>query len=409
MLLGMTLAAGGGAQEIENVLAAATPGGIEAQEAREQRRATGRQDRLPRYHRDPAFYDERAKANTLADEAETRATAESFGFTYGKEIDDLFVNVTFPPGWEMRADDHSMWSTLYDEQGRKRGSMFYKGAFYDRSATVSFWPRYVVEQIRPANWYELNSPRQLTERVQVRRTVRDDDDRYRDNGRHPGGAMSTRDYMAAKKNGYPHVFEMDEYGNAYPAYGYPPKPRTELVWEEVPLPDDQQPKPVAYETYFAYIDRATGRELWRGKTYESPYEGQVHEDPVEARARSHYAVEKMRKKAANEGMEQFITMHGADLGAGEWLIERPVPMLNADGSVAPLPFTRLDRDYTTFDECDAKLAEIRRWAKCVNATVYARKDSYFGGFEVWFAENWMKVAFEQRFGFRTNFREKDEF
>jgi len=39
-----------------------------------------------------------------------------------------------PEGWRFEQSDHSMWSNLVDGNGFKRGSMFYKAAFYDRSA-----------------------------------------------------------------------------------------------------------------------------------------------------------------------------------------------------------------------------------------------------------------------------------
>ncbi len=50
--------------------------------------------------------------------------------------DDLFVDVTLPPGWAVVPTDHHMWSELRDEKGRKRAGIFYKAAFYDRGAHV---------------------------------------------------------------------------------------------------------------------------------------------------------------------------------------------------------------------------------------------------------------------------------
>lgn len=49
---------------------------------------------------------------------------------------DIFRGAVLPAGWEKRATDHSMLSELVDAQGRKRAAIFYKAAFYDRSAHV---------------------------------------------------------------------------------------------------------------------------------------------------------------------------------------------------------------------------------------------------------------------------------
>lgn len=107
------------AGDLANVVAASTPGGIEAQEAAGQRDAV-RSQRLP-------------KDGT---QANSREGWERLGFVFHEDDDDIFVNVTFPPGWRLEATDHSMWSNLLDDKGRKRASMFYKAAFYDRSAHI---------------------------------------------------------------------------------------------------------------------------------------------------------------------------------------------------------------------------------------------------------------------------------
>jgi hypothetical protein len=61
---------------------------------------------------------------------------DRLGFKWGPPAPrgELFQQVTLPPGWEIRASDHPMWSYVRDEQGRERFSVFYKAAFYDRSA-----------------------------------------------------------------------------------------------------------------------------------------------------------------------------------------------------------------------------------------------------------------------------------
>lgn len=70
---------------------------------------------------------------------------EELGFTF-TDIpgDNLLCNATLPEGWKLEATDHSMWNSFIDEQGRERGSMFYKAAFYDRDAHMQLYNRYKV-------------------------------------------------------------------------------------------------------------------------------------------------------------------------------------------------------------------------------------------------------------------------
>lgn len=77
-----------------------------------------------------------------------RAAFESFGFTFGDPIDELFLAATLPNGWKKQATDHDMWSYILDERGRKRVAIFYKAAFYDRSAHASLEQRYSVDSYR---------------------------------------------------------------------------------------------------------------------------------------------------------------------------------------------------------------------------------------------------------------------
>lgn len=99
--------------DLRNAVIAATPGGIEAQEK--------------------AGQIEQSFASTLPKKLD-RAQFEKAGFIFANEADDLFVNVTFPKGWRKRSTDHDMWTDIVDESEKKRGSIFYKAAFYDRSA-----------------------------------------------------------------------------------------------------------------------------------------------------------------------------------------------------------------------------------------------------------------------------------
>lgn len=69
-----------------------------------------------------------------------RAQWEALGFTFGEPDPDdpMFMPATLPDGWVKRPTDHSMWSVIADNLGRERVEVFYKAAFYDRSAFMRF-------------------------------------------------------------------------------------------------------------------------------------------------------------------------------------------------------------------------------------------------------------------------------
>ncbi len=85
------------------------------------------------------------------DFANSRETLKQMGITLGAEVDDLFVKAQLPDGWTKRATDHAMWSDLLDEQGRRRAAIFYKAAFYDRSAHMSLCLRYRQDCYEPCD------------------------------------------------------------------------------------------------------------------------------------------------------------------------------------------------------------------------------------------------------------------
>lgn len=114
--------------DLANALVASTPGGIERQEAQGQRDLVA-SSRLPK------------EIRGATREEITAAT----GIVFGADADDLFVNVTLPPGWKLQATEHNMHSDLLDDQGRKRAGVFYKAAFYDRRADIHFNRRYRVD------------------------------------------------------------------------------------------------------------------------------------------------------------------------------------------------------------------------------------------------------------------------
>lgn len=68
-----------------------------------------------------------------------RQDFEVLGFTFGDPdpADPLFMPATLPDGWKREGSDHAMWPYIADQLGRRRASVFYKAAFYDRHARAS--------------------------------------------------------------------------------------------------------------------------------------------------------------------------------------------------------------------------------------------------------------------------------
>jgi hypothetical protein len=111
-------------------LATAMFGGIEAMESRGQ-----------------AELVESGQIPTKLSHGLDEAMLESMGFKLGPvcEGDKLFREATLPPGWTRKPTDHAMWSKIVDGRGRSRLSVFYKAAFYDRSAHMSANRRFSYE------------------------------------------------------------------------------------------------------------------------------------------------------------------------------------------------------------------------------------------------------------------------
>lgn len=113
---------------IEMLSGGRTPGAaIEAQEARGQR--------------------ELVKSDVLPTEGLAEA-AKALGLVPGDTVagDEMFTHVTLPEGWTKQRTDHSMWSDLVDDRGRVRASIFYKAAFYDRSASITAVRRFTIRR-----------------------------------------------------------------------------------------------------------------------------------------------------------------------------------------------------------------------------------------------------------------------
>ena len=114
----------------------ALPGGIEASERRGQTQFV-ESDILPTNIQDPYV-------NGNMEKGSGRKLLESWGFKFGKPVggDTIFTQAKLPEGWKKKGSDHDMWSYIVDEQGRERCGVFYKAAFYDRSAHMNITPRY---------------------------------------------------------------------------------------------------------------------------------------------------------------------------------------------------------------------------------------------------------------------------
>lgn len=74
----------------------------------------------------------------------TKAALVHWGVKFHAPVDGdpMFQYVTLPKGWKKVETDHSMWSKLVDEKGRERAMIFYKAAFYDRSAHLNLSNRF---------------------------------------------------------------------------------------------------------------------------------------------------------------------------------------------------------------------------------------------------------------------------
>lgn len=82
-----------------------------------------------------AYWDE----VNITNEAYTYMRYQNLGIEIVAVLDDLFYEVVLPEGWQVKSHgDSAYWSDLVDEHGDRVGSIFYKAAFYDRSAFINF-------------------------------------------------------------------------------------------------------------------------------------------------------------------------------------------------------------------------------------------------------------------------------
>jgi len=72
---------------------------------------------------------------------------ESWGFVFGEVVKDdpLFQYCKLPNGWKREKTFHYMHSDILDEKGRKRISVFYRAAWYDRKVNYHIKQRFTMQ------------------------------------------------------------------------------------------------------------------------------------------------------------------------------------------------------------------------------------------------------------------------
>ena len=78
-----------------------------------------------------------ARENEINEEF-TKERYKKLGFENLQKVDDLFYKAKAPNGWRIEPTEHSMWNHLFDEDERMVARIFYKAAFYDRSARIAW-------------------------------------------------------------------------------------------------------------------------------------------------------------------------------------------------------------------------------------------------------------------------------
>lgn len=70
---------------------------------------------------------------------ENKEKLKNIGIIFGQPYKDdpLFCDGILPNGWKKKATDHDMWTEIVNEKGIIKARIFYKAAFYDRSAFIS--------------------------------------------------------------------------------------------------------------------------------------------------------------------------------------------------------------------------------------------------------------------------------
>jgi hypothetical protein len=86
---------------------------------------------------------------------------EALGFKLGDPDpqDPLFRPATLPEGWSREGSDHAMWSSIVDQNGRQRVAIFYKAAFYDRSAHMRLCT--IGNEVQQLLWSDEDEPQEM--------------------------------------------------------------------------------------------------------------------------------------------------------------------------------------------------------------------------------------------------------
>lgn len=133
---------------VENLIAAMNPGGIERQEVQKQEDLV-KQEQLPIKLGSP------------------KEIFEKLGFKFGKQIDKMLQHGTLPDGWKkVRDPGHSMYSYVLDEKGRRRWTIFFKGAYYDYEAFGWGLDHRFVVRVEKDYKFEGKGPRPIWGEVQ---------------------------------------------------------------------------------------------------------------------------------------------------------------------------------------------------------------------------------------------------
>jgi len=105
-------------------------------------------------HQEKRGQQEAVKSDTLPTRGLNHSAFVAMGIKIGKPVpgDSLFTFVELPKGWKKQPTDHTMYSDVVDEKGRKRASFFYKAAYYDRDANIYPTLRYEATYEPVGGW-----------------------------------------------------------------------------------------------------------------------------------------------------------------------------------------------------------------------------------------------------------------
>jgi hypothetical protein len=80
----------------------------------------------------------------------TKEQLTELGFEFpetNRAPDDLFMDATLPAGWSLKPDEGgSYWTYILDTNGLRRFMIFYKAAYYDRSAFMKQLSRFMIRK-----------------------------------------------------------------------------------------------------------------------------------------------------------------------------------------------------------------------------------------------------------------------